>query len=568
VCVQVSESEESSEEDDEEEDSDEAEERRARKNKARAAAKRKKQAAARRKAVAKKKKKMASSQKSSRVMIGCADSDLEDDEAAVDVESIKTHLTHQEQYLVLEFEDSFKAKKGFYRMLDVEYYAQEVRRTENRNVLHLLRDIVEELITPYADREKRFKPFTEVDGLDKFRCCTGETEQSLYAGQVVVAVVKSIVRNGVILRLDNGMRAFCKTADLSGSYEAPGNDMDPYADSGQDMQEEKDRKWMESRVAPEMTVTARVVWVDIDGQKVGVSAKTFDVADTQSYWGREMDEKRYPDRFLYKEARDGKHAEDAAYLLELAKRSQNRFTNRTITHPLFQNITSEQARVVLEEQNANEGAAGGEYPLIIHPSTSSASRLTITFSVDNVFFNASIQEKNKPDAASLGTLCVLVCVVMNKLYIFICLSLTHTHAGRTLIVHKETYEDLDEVVERFVHPVIECARAVITHPKYLHGDRCVRLHVCVCASVWMCGVVMPCSLLLVQCKYVHLSISSIHTHAHTHTHTHTGPRWRVHCSTSARMPAASLTFSALTSALRWNSSFCPAKVSTLSRSRS
>ena len=92
---------------------------------------------------------------------------------------------------------------------------------------------------------------------------------------------------------------------------------------------------------------------------------------------------------------------------------------RIIVHPLFKNITFMQAEEEL--QNATSGE------VIFRPSSKGTNHLTLTYKFHDVVAHVDINEEDKPNALALG---------------------------RTLKINEEVYEDLNEIVARFIEPII------------------------------------------------------------------------------------------------------------------
>lgn len=70
--------------------------------------------------------------------------------------------------------------------------------------------------------------------------------------------------------------------------------------------------------------------------------------------------------------------------------------------------------------------------------------MTVTWKVtDNIYQHVDILEKNKKDAFSLG---------------------------QSLWIGKEEFEDLDEIISRYINPMAACARDLLNYKYYQHAD--------------------------------------------------------------------------------------------------
>jgi transcription elongation factor SPT6 len=106
--------------------------------------------------------------------------------------------------------------------------------------------------------------------------------------------------------------------------------------------------------------------------------------------------------------------------------------NRTIDHPYFKNISILEGKELLRDKEPGE--------LIIRPSSSGYDSLTLTFKYfKNQTINLKIMEKNKKDKFSLGS---------------------------KLEVNRVEYDDLDEIIYRYVEPYIKFSKTLISNEKY------------------------------------------------------------------------------------------------------
>lgn len=115
---------------------------------------------------------------------------------------------------------------------------------------------------------------------------------------------------------------------------------------------------------------------------------------------------------------------------------QSRRKKRQIAHPVFRNINCRDAMQFLREQPAGE--------VVIRPSTLGTDHLTLTWKVlDGVYRHFDILEKNKPSEARIG---------------------------QTLVIKEENYENIDELIARFVDPMNSLVDDVVRYKYFKSGQ--------------------------------------------------------------------------------------------------
>lgn len=114
---------------------------------------------------------------------------------------------------------------------------------------------------------------------------------------------------------------------------------------------------------------------------------------------------------------------------------------RQIAHPLFRNINCQTAMQYLREQPIGD--------VVLRPSTLGSDHLTLTWKMmDGVYRHFDIEEKNKPSEARIG---------------------------QTLVVKEEPYENIDELIARFVDPMNELVDEVLRY-KYFKNMSLEEVH--------------------------------------------------------------------------------------------
>uniref|UniRef100_A0A803TLP2 SPT6 homolog, histone chaperone and transcription elongation factor n=1 Tax=Anolis carolinensis TaxID=28377 RepID=A0A803TLP2_ANOCA len=116
------------------------------------------------------------------------------------------------------------------------------------------------------------------------------------------------------------------------------------------------------------------------------------------------------------------------------------YIKRVIAHPSFHNINFKQAEKMMESMDQGD--------VIIRPSSKGENHLTVTWKVcEGVSQHVDVREEGKENAFSLGA---------------------------TLWINTEEFEDLDEIVARYVQPMASFARDLLSHKYYQDchgGDR-------------------------------------------------------------------------------------------------
>jgi len=359
------------------------------------------------------------------------DEDEDDEVAAEDIEA----LTDPRYYNQLEALDLVawadiieQEQEG-----DDEAYAKKIFR---------LLLIKSELMRPFNDMRaegephkifgmKGRRPIEEPENTELFYILTGETPHTIKEGILVTARYTRIFtprreqhfpRMNVVL--ENGLAGQVFLEDITdrsgGQYNHPGEALD----------------WLREYVSPNMIMKGRIKKILYEHFSVVLSTKESEV-DTAS-------EERYEEQALrdlndpYLKPLDPQERKEIERR-DRIDRKKKTFKPRNIGHPLFKNVGREDAQDYLRNSRTER--------VVIRPSSKGTSNLTITFKlakegnnqISPIFIHWDIEELQKPDPMSIGE--VLKC------------------QGRK-------YEELDEIIARFVEPIEKKYREVIAHPKF------------------------------------------------------------------------------------------------------
>ncbi|KAJ4440072.1 hypothetical protein ANN_08204, partial [Periplaneta americana] len=179
----------------------------------------------------------------------------------------------------------------------------------------------------------------------------------------------------------------------------------------------------EDRVARGQTIHCRVTKIDVERFSVECTSKSSDLADKNHEW-------RPPKDPFY----DNESEEKDIKTEEEAKKMKQRQTyiKRVIVHPSFHNISFKEAERLMDQMDQGE--------VIVRPSSKGSDHLTVTWKVtDGVYQHIDVREEGKENAFSLG---------------------------QSLWIGNEEFEDLDEIIARYVNPMAAHARDLLSFKYY------------------------------------------------------------------------------------------------------
>lgn len=265
--------------------------------------------------------------------------------------------------------------------LDLETFAHEWQRAGKGNKLLTLYDIKSELCVPFADARRPFQPPNEEE---LFGLLTGETDATLAPGQMVSVRVTRVNPDKAITRLDSGVTGMISRYDVS-----------------DDMVESVD-----SVLQPGQNVVCRVKEVIKDRFLVHLTCRQSDLDNKSMGVEPIYDPHLLPDI----------DEED-----EIKKRKKKKAAKqvRVITHPLFKNVTYQEAEDLLKEGSFGEA--------VFRPSSKGYEHLTLTYKFHEMIVHVDVREEDKPNRMELG---------------------------KKLFIGDEQYEDLDEISARYLDPIL------------------------------------------------------------------------------------------------------------------
>ncbi|KAG9454791.1 hypothetical protein H6P81_007695 [Aristolochia fimbriata] len=298
------------------------------------------------------------------------------------------------------------------RVLDIDEYAKSVEERLGEQKKETLYDIRMELLHGFEDWRT---PYSEPTQDEEFYMISGETEESLAVGRVVQATVKQVTQEKLTCALDSGLTGLLMKKDGF---------------------QQRRRDYQQDDL--DFTTENFPVGTIIDCRVEKIKKNRYLVFLTLGEGRDESVPKLDP---YYHEGESNRLTEEhkTRKEKELVKKH---FRPRMIVHPCFQNLTADEAIEFISEKEPGES--------IIRPSPRGPSYLTLTLKVyDGVYAHKDIAEgaKDYKDVASL------------------------LRIGKTLKIGEDTFEDLDEVMDRYVDPLVTQLKAMLGHRKFKHGTK-------------------------------------------------------------------------------------------------
>ncbi|TDH65720.1 hypothetical protein CCR75_000678 [Bremia lactucae] len=306
--------------------------------------------------------------------------------------------------------------------LDLSAYAGRLELQKKGPKLLTLEYIKRELRYPYFDKRAKYQVPKDQE---LFFLLNGETRETLRVGMIVPATLLHMSGDDYVrVRLQSGMRS-----SLHREY---------LPDYLKDVRPQSFPKGI--------TVNAKIVEFKVDREgryelQLGCDRRSIISMSMCFYPERfprytneklvESDSMERIDRLINEPPID----EDKTTFTQASHASRahsSRRKKRQIAHPLFRNITCQTAMQYLREQPIGE--------VVIRPGTQGSDHLTLTWKMlDGVYRHFDIQEKDKPSEARIGQM---------------------------LIIKEEKYENIDELIARFVDPMNSLVDDVVHYKHY------------------------------------------------------------------------------------------------------
>ncbi|XP_008244088.1 PREDICTED: transcription elongation factor SPT6 [Prunus mume] len=299
-------------------------------------------------------------------------------------------------------------RPNYLKNLDVEEYAKTKKR---ENKIETFCDIRRELIQGFQDWRKQYE---EPSQDEEFYMISGETEDTLAEGRIVQATVRRVQAQRAVCALESGLTGMLMKED--------------YSDDSRDISELSDR------LNEGDILTCKIKSIQKNRYQVFLVCRESELRNNRHQNTQNLDAYYHEDRRSLQSEQEKAHKEK-----ELAKKH---FKPRMIVHPRFQNITADEAMKFLSDKDPGES--------IIRPSSRGPSYLTLTLKVyDGVYAHKDIVEggKDHKDITSL------------------------LRIGKTLKIGEDTFEDLDEVMDRYVDPLVAHLKSMLNYRKFKRGTK-------------------------------------------------------------------------------------------------
>ncbi|KAI3852223.1 hypothetical protein MKX03_009474 [Papaver bracteatum] len=300
-----------------------------------------------------------------------------------------------------------REKPNLLKSLVIEQYAKS---RDALDKLDTLEDIKNELVHGFQDWRT---PYREPNSDEEFYMISGETKDTIAEGKIVQATVRKVHPQRIFCVLESGLTGWVMSEDYS--------DHSRQTDLTEEVREGD-------------ILTCKIKSVQKNRYQVYLTCKESELKRDQYRSSQSHDPYYKPD-----ENRLHGEKEKAGKEKELAKKH---FKPRMIVHPRFQNITADDAIQFLSDKEAGE--------TIVRPSPRGPSYLTLTLKIsDGVFANKDIVEggKDHKDITSLLRL------------------------GKTLKIGDDTFEDLDEVMDRYVDLLVGHLKTMLSYRKFKKGTK-------------------------------------------------------------------------------------------------
>ncbi|XP_018470699.1 transcription elongation factor SPT6 homolog isoform X1 [Raphanus sativus] len=288
-----------------------------------------------------------------------------------------------------------------------EYLASKKRESKKETYGNIMR----ELSCGFQDWRTPFKLPTQDE---EFFMNSGETEDTIAEGRIVQATVRRLQSGRAICVLDSGLTGMLSKED--------------FADDGRDIVELSDRL-NEGEI-----LTCKIKSIQKERYQVFLICKESEMRNNRRQQNQNLDPYYHEDRNSLQIEKEKARKEK-----ELVRKH---FKSRMIVHPRFQNITADQATEYLSDKDFGES--------IVRPSSRGLNYLTLTLKIDGgVYTHKEIVEggKESKDITSLQRI------------------------GKTLTIGEDTFEDLDEVMDRYVDPLVSHLKTMLNYRKFRKGAK-------------------------------------------------------------------------------------------------
>ncbi|XP_058738376.1 transcription elongation factor SPT6 homolog [Vicia villosa] len=296
-------------------------------------------------------------------------------------------------------------RPSYLKNLDVEEYAVGKLRQDKIKTFY---DIKRELIQGFQDWRKQYE---EPSQDEEFYMISGETEETLAEGKVVQVTVHRVQAEKAICRLESGMTGILMKED--------------FADDWRDIIE------LSNRLHEGDILTCKIKSIQKNRYQAFLLFKESGMRSDRVHNNHNFDPYYHEEQSSLPSEQDKTQKQ---------KDAKKHFNARMIVHPRFHNLTADEATKFLSDKDPGES--------IFHPSSLGPSYLTLTLKIhDGVYAHKDIVEGGKKlkDITSL------------------------LRIGNTLKIEDDTFEDLDEVIDRYIDPLVTHLKTMLNYRKFRTG---------------------------------------------------------------------------------------------------
>ncbi|KAL6988106.1 Transcription elongation factor spt6 [Sarracenia purpurea var. burkii] len=300
-----------------------------------------------------------------------------------------------------------REKADLLKYFDVDEYAKSKGRENKRETLDMIRL---ELIQGFQDWRRQY---AEPGQDEEFYMISGETEDSLAEGRTVQVTVRRVQPQRAVCALESGLTGMLTREDFNDDW--------------------RDNTDMSEKLHEGDILTCRIKSIQKNRFQVFLTCKENEMRSNRDQNYRNMDPFYHEDRSSSQSEQEKAHKDE---------RAKKHFKPRMIVHPRFQNITADEAMEFLSDKDPGEA--------IVRPSSRGPSYLTLTLKIyDGVYAHKDIAEggKEHKDITSL------------------------LRIGKSLKIGEDTFEDLDEVMDRYVDPLVTHLKIMLSYRKFRKGSK-------------------------------------------------------------------------------------------------
>ncbi|XP_058203463.1 transcription elongation factor SPT6 homolog [Rhododendron vialii] len=318
------------------------------------------------------------------------------------------HDMHEDEDVLEIAIEHVREKSDLLKRFNVVEYSKDKGWENKRETLDKIRL---ELIQGFQDWRRLY---VERSQEEEFYMISGETEHTVAEGRIVQATVRRVQAQRAICALESGLTGVLTREDYTDDWKEEGD--------------------LSEKLHEGDILTCRIKSIQINRYQVFLTCRENDMRSNRYQNHRTVDAFYHEDQ-----SSSQSDKEKARKEREIAKKH---FKPRMIVHPRFQNITADEAMEFLSDKEPGES--------IFRPSSRGPSFLTLTLKVyDGVFAHKDIVEggKEHKDITSL------------------------LRIGKTLKIGEDAFEDLDEVMDRYVDPLVTHLKVMLSYRKFRKGTK-------------------------------------------------------------------------------------------------